>query len=135
MAGIIALLTAYSFVQMGMRFPSRGGIVEYLVQAYGMGLFSGASSVLYYIAQLIGMSMIALAFGKYMVELLGIKNDIILYERVFGSGLVVGLASLQLVGSRLIRAIQKIIVIGNLILLSAVAIGLSTFAEAGAPVG
>ena len=89
MAGIIALLTAYSFVQMGMRFPSRGGIVE----------------------------------------LLGIKNDIILYERVFGSGLVVGLASLQLVGSRLIRAIQKIIVIGNLILLSAVAIGLSTFAE------
>ena len=53
MAGIIALLTAYSFVQMGIRFPSRGGIVEYLVQAYGVGLFSGSSSILYYIAQLI----------------------------------------------------------------------------------
>jgi amino acid transporter len=40
-AGIIALLTGYSFVQMGTRFPSRGGVVEYLVQAYGTGLFSG----------------------------------------------------------------------------------------------
>ena len=129
MAGIIALLTAYSFVQMGIRFPSRGGIVEYLVQAYGVGLFSGSSSILYYIAQLIGMSMIALAFGKYMVELLGMKTDIVVYERLFASGLVVGLASLQLFGSRLIRGIQKVIVIGNLILLSAVAVGLSTFAE------
>jgi amino acid transporter len=41
MAGVIALLTGYSFVQMGMRFPSRGGIAEYLVQAYGPGLFPG----------------------------------------------------------------------------------------------
>jgi len=69
MAGIIALLTGYSFVQMGIRFPSRGGIVEYLVQAYGPGLFSGACSILFYIAQLIGMSMIALAFGKYSTKL------------------------------------------------------------------
>jgi len=47
MAGVIALLTGYSFVQMGIRFPSRGGGgVEYLVQAYGPGLFSGACSIL-----------------------------------------------------------------------------------------
>ena len=30
-AGVITILTGYSFVQMGVRYPSRGGIVEYLV--------------------------------------------------------------------------------------------------------
>jgi amino acid transporter len=128
-AGIIALLTGYSFVQMGIRYPSRGGIVEYLVQAYGPGLFSGACSILFYIAQLIGMSMIALAFGKYSTRLLGLQGDVDLVERVFGSGLIIALAALQLVGSQLIGRIQRVIVIANLILLSGVGLGLSAFAE------
>ncbi len=128
-AGVIALLTGYSFVQMGIRFPSRGGIVEYLVQAYGQGLFSGASSILFYIAQLIGMSMIALAFGKYSTKLVGIAEHLDLYERVFGSGLIIVLTALQLVGSRLIGGIQRIIVVLNLVLLSVVAVGLSSFAD------
>ena len=34
-AGIIALLTGHSFAQLGIRYPSQGGAVEYLVQAYG----------------------------------------------------------------------------------------------------
>ena len=128
-AGIIALLSGYSFVQMGVRFPSRGGIVEYLVQAYGVGVFSGACSILFYIAQLIGMAMIALAFGKYATKLVGIENNVGLYQHIFSSGLVVGLAALQLFGSRLVSSIQRIIVIFNLVLLAGVAVGLSTFAE------
>jgi amino acid transporter len=129
MAGVIALLTGYSFVQMGTRFPSRGGIVEYLVQAYGPGVFSGACSILFYIAQLIGMSMIALAFGKYSVKLLGLASDVGLWERIFGSGLVITLCALQLFGSESIRHIQRFIVIGNLLLLAGVAIGLSGLAD------
>ena len=129
LASIIAMLTGYSFVQMGVRFPSRGGVVEYLVQAYGPGLFSGACSILFYIAQLIGMSMIALAFGKYATRLVGLEDHVALYQRIFGSGLIVGLTALQLVGSRLIGHIQRIIVITNLVLLSVVAVGLSTFAD------
>ena len=129
LAGIIALLTGYSFVQMGIRFPSRGGIVEYLVQAYGPGLFSGACSILYYIAQLIGMSMIALAFGKYSAKLVGVDNHLSLYQHLLSSGLIVGLTALQLVGSRLIGGLQRIIVVANLVLLSIVAVGLSSFAD------
>jgi amino acid transporter len=128
-AGTIALLSGYSFVQMGIRFPSRGGIVEYLVQAYGVGVFSGACSILFYIAQLIGMAMIALAFGKYAVRLFGLVNNVDLLEHLFSSGLVVGLAALQLFGSRMVSSIQRLIVVFNLVLLAGVAVGLSTFAE------
>ena len=130
MAGIIALLTGYTFVQMGVRYPSRGGIVEYLVQAYGQGLFSGACSILFYIAQLIGMSMIALAFGKYSVKLFGLENQPDVLQKVFASALIVGLAALQLVGSELIRGIQRTIVITNIILLSVFAMALTGLGEA-----
>ena len=96
MAGIIALLSGHSFAQMGIRFPSRGGVVEYLVQAHGPGVVSGACSILFYIAQHIGMSMIALAFVKYSARLLGLETDIGVWDRIFRSGLVITWCALQL---------------------------------------
>lgn len=126
-AGIIALLTGYSFTRLGVRYPSRGGIVEYLVQAYGTGWFSGGCSILFYITQLIGMSMIALAFGKYAARLFGVSGDLHLWERVLASGLIVALVLLNLVGSELVSKVQKVVVIANLALLSAFTLGLSPF--------
>ncbi|HID46935.1 MAG TPA: amino acid permease [Chromatiaceae bacterium] len=39
--GMIALFSRYSLGKLGARYPSAGGIVEYLTQAYGVGLFTG----------------------------------------------------------------------------------------------
>ena len=74
-AGIIALLTGHSFVHLGIRYPTRGGVVEYLGQAYGTGRFSGGCSIVFYIAQLIGMAMISLAFGKFTAHLFGFGDS------------------------------------------------------------
>jgi amino acid transporter len=126
-AGIIALLTGHSFAQLGIRYPSRGGVVEYLVRAYGPGIFSGGCSILFYIAQLIGMSMISLAFGKFAAKLLGITENLIWWESVLASGLILGLTALNLVGSKLVSKAQGIIVLANLALLTAFTVGLSTF--------
>lgn len=130
-AGIIALLTGHSFVQLGVRYPSRGGVVEYLVQAYGPGIFSGACSILFYIAQLVGAAMISLTFGKFAVKLAGIEADLQLWERVLASGLILTLSALQLVGSKLVSRAQQIMVLLNLAILSAFAIGLSGQAQDG----
>jgi len=128
-AGVIALLTGYSFVQLGIRYPTRGGIVEYLVRAYGSGTFSGSCSILFYIAQLIGVAMISLAFGKYAAQLIGLTDNLAVWERILASGLVVGLAALNLAGSKLIGKIQKIIVISNLAILGSFAVALSSSAD------
>jgi amino acid transporter len=128
-AGAIALLTGHSFVQLGIRYPSRGGIVEYLVQAYGMGHFSGSCSILFYISQLIGMAMISLTFGKFAARLVGIEGDLLFGERVLGSGLIVGLSALALVGTSVIAQIQKKVVVANLILLAGFAAALAGYAE------
>lgn len=65
LGGIIALLSGYSMARLGARFPAAGGIVEYVVQAFGINVFSGAVSILFYIVGVVGMSLVAKAFGTY----------------------------------------------------------------------
>ncbi|MDX2418259.1 MAG: APC family permease [Xanthomonadales bacterium] len=124
-AGIIALLTGHSFAQLGIRYPSRGGAVEYLVQAYGSGRFSGACSILFYITCLIGMAMIALTFGKFSARLIGIVEDLDLWERILASGLIVGISLLKLIGSSSANIVGRVIVIANLLLVAGFAVALS----------
>ena len=129
-AGIIALLTGHSFVQLGIRYPSRGGVVEYLVKAYGAGRFSGGCSILFYIAQLIGMAMISLAFGKFAAHLLGVGDaDLLFWERVLASGLILGLVALNLVGSKFVGMAQRVVVLVNLVLLVGFTLALSAHAD------
>jgi len=129
-AGVIALLSGHSFVQLGVRYPSRGGIVEYLVRAYGTGRFSGGCSILFYIAQLIGMAMISLAFGKFAAHLLGLADaDLLFWQKVLGSALILALAALNLVGSSLVSTVQRVIVLANLALLAVFTIGLGMHAD------
>ena len=129
-AGIIALLTGHSFAQLGVRYPSRGGVVEYLVKAYGPGLFSGGCSILFYIAQLIGMAMIALAFGKFSAKLLSLgEADLLLWERLLGSALIVTLAALNLVGAKFVSSAQRLVVLANLAVLALFTVALSMRAD------
>ena len=52
-AGVIALASGYSMARLGARYPAAGGIVEYLAQAYGVGVISGALSILLYISAIV----------------------------------------------------------------------------------
>ena len=69
-AGIIALASGYSMARLGARFPAAGGIVEYLAQGYGIGLISGALSILLYISALVALALVAKTFGSYALALL-----------------------------------------------------------------
>ena len=129
LAGVIALLTGHSFVQLAVRYPSRGGLVEYLVQAYGVGVFSGACSLLFYISQLIGMAMISLAFGKFSAQLLFVESNLAFWERILACVLILGLSALNLVGSKLLSRMQRSMVIFNLTLLTGFTIALAVFAN------
>ena len=37
LAGLITLLLAYNVVKLGIRYPSQGGLIEYLLQGFGNG--------------------------------------------------------------------------------------------------
>jgi len=68
--GLIGLLSGYSMGRLGARYPSAGGVVEYLVQGFGAGRFSGIMSKMMYIGSLVAMSLVARTFGSYAHALL-----------------------------------------------------------------
>jgi amino acid transporter len=67
---IIALLSGYSLAKLAIRYPSRGGVTEYLVQSFGENIFSGSVSVLFYFAQLVAIAAVAKSFGTYASTLM-----------------------------------------------------------------
>ena len=67
LGGIIALFSGYSLGKLGARYPSSGGIIEYLAQSYGVGTFTGTMGIMMYFAAVVSLSLIAKAFGNYAV--------------------------------------------------------------------
>ncbi|WP_029520219.1 APC family permease [Persephonella sp. IF05-L8] len=64
-AGIIALLTSYSYAKLSVRYPSEGGTVEYLVRAFGNNLFTAYLNTLLLASYVIMLSLYSYAFGSY----------------------------------------------------------------------
>ena len=64
-AGLVALLTSYSYAKLAVAYPSEGGTVEFINQAFGGGILTGALNVLLWISYIIMLSLYAYAFGSY----------------------------------------------------------------------
>ena len=110
--GIIALLSGYSLAKLATAYPSRGGIVEYLVQCYGEGVFSGSLSVLFYLSAMVTIAMVAKTFGTYLSAMLGL--DIGVWANIFGVGVLILFMLINLAGSSIIAKSENIIVITKL---------------------
>ena len=68
-AGIVALVTSYSYARLSVAFPSQGGTVSFLDRAYGPGLLTGSANVLLWISYIVMLSLYAYAFGSYGASL------------------------------------------------------------------
>jgi len=64
-AGFVAVLQGYSFAKLGARYPSAGGLLEYVAKATGNGHFTGVTAWLTYLANAIVTAMVAVSFGSY----------------------------------------------------------------------
>jgi len=64
-AGLIALLTTYSYIKLSLRYPSEGGTIEFIVQAYGNTVFAGWINTLLLVSYIIMLALYAYAFGSY----------------------------------------------------------------------
>ncbi len=74
-AGIIALITAYSYSKLSVRFPSEGGTIEFIVQAFGPGVIPAWLNTLLLASYIIMLSLYSYAFGSYGAALIfGAEN-------------------------------------------------------------
>ena len=120
--GLISLTAGYSLARLALTFPSRGGMVEYLVQLYGEGVFAGAGGVLFYLAQVIGIAAVAKAFGIYGVQLFGLTSP--LWENGLALGIILLFTLVNSLGASWVSRSETLIVmikLGILILFTLLA--------------
>lgn len=98
-AGIVALLTAWSYLKLTLRYPSTGGTVEFLNRAFGPGAFTGALNILLCVSYVILLAVYAYAFGSYGAELFGGGEA---YRHFLASGILILLAVLNFLGPHIV---------------------------------
>jgi amino acid transporter len=119
--GVIALLSGYSMGRLGARYPTAGGVVEYLVQGFGVGRFSGSMSVMMYIAALVAVSLVARTFGSYAYSLLPAGSPRWLVE-VFAAAVVLAFMLVNLDGARAMARLESLVVLIKMTVLVAFAV-------------
>jgi amino acid transporter len=103
--GVIALLSGYSLGKLGAAYPSSGGLVEYLIQGYGVGIFSGAMSVMMYLSAVISISLVAKTFGVYGASFFDAGGSVVLVD-LFAAGIIVVFMLVNLLFARSTAAIE-----------------------------
>lgn len=119
--GLIALSSAYSLGKLGAAFPSSGGMIEYLTQAYGVGYFSGTMSVMLYFAAVVSLSLIAEAFANYTATFLPDQHSS-LWHPVLTSAIVILFVLINLRGAKDVAFWERLTVALKLLVLSVLAI-------------
>jgi len=64
-AGVVALLTAYSYVKLSVCYQSEGGTVTFIDKAFGDNILSGSINLMLWLSYLITISLYATAFASY----------------------------------------------------------------------
>ena len=112
LAGIVSALLGYTVVKLGVRYPSSGGLIAYLIEGFGNGRLVGIASWLgYFAAIVIVCSMVAVAFGSYATSLFIGDNAAGWWDNVFTSAIVLAMAAVNMVGSRVVDRAQSLIVV------------------------
>jgi len=108
-AGVIAALQGYSFAKLGARYPSAGGLLEYVAKGFGNGHFTGITAWLTYSANAIVTAMVAVSFGSYASSMLTGEESAV-WIKVFAALIILVMTAVNIVGSKLVANAQTVIV-------------------------
>ncbi len=116
-AGAVALVTAYSYAKLSVAFPSQGGTVEFLNQAFGEGVATGGLNVLLWLSYIIMLSLYAYAFGSYGASFFPAAAQPF-WRHILITVVVLLLTGLNLLGAAAVGAAEEWIVAVKLIILT-----------------
>jgi amino acid transporter len=115
LAGLISLALGYALAKLGVRYPSSGGIVTYLIKAFGNGRIVGVASWLGYLTAIVVVgAMVAVSFGDYARSLFIGTDAGHGWVTFFAVALVAAMAFLNMVGPRWVDRAQSLIVVALL---------------------
>ena len=125
-AGIVALLTSYSYAHLSLYFPNSGGTVNYINKGFGKNIFSGGTNNLLWISYIIMLSLYSTAFGSYAVNLITITGDNSIDKHILLSAIIIFSTILNYISLKTVTITESFTVFTKMIILSLfVVIGLN----------
>jgi len=125
-AGVVALLTSYSYLKLTLRYPGEGGTVAFLNQGFGGGIVTGAANILLLLSYVVLVAVYAYAFGSYGASLFP-EPERGLWLHVLISAVIVGLVVVGIFGDRLVIRSENFFNVVKMVLLAGfVVVGLVT---------
>ncbi|BAI80206.1 cationic amino acid transporter [Deferribacter desulfuricans SSM1] len=118
-AGIIALLTSYSYVNLSKTYPDRGGTVKFINQGFGKTVFSGAINNLLWVSYIIMLSLYASAFGSYAPNLLELTHNKTTDFHIYASAIIILASIINYYSIVVVGKIESYAVVIKLIILIA----------------
>lgn len=116
LAGVLALLCAYSFGKLGARFPSAGGPVEYLVRGLGDNWLSGGLNITLWLGYVLALALYARAFSGYALTLLPDLAGAWLRPAII-VGVTVTFLVLNAIGAEAVGRVELLIVAAKVLIL------------------
>jgi amino acid transporter len=123
-AGILALLTAYSYVKLSLRYPSEGGTIEFIVQAFGNNIFASLINNLLLMSYVIMLALYAYAFGSYGSAMF-LGSDVDWLHKLLSASVILIFTFINLLGAFMSGKAEDIMVFLKLFILI-VFIGVAT---------
>jgi amino acid transporter len=116
-AGLIALITSYSYVKLSLKYPDRGGTVKFINQGFGIGIFSGGINNLLWFSYIIMLSLYASAFGSYAPNLFQITSDKVVDSHIYATAIILIAAFINYYSIVVVGKIESYAVVIKLIIL------------------
>jgi len=116
-AGLIALITSYSYVKLSLKYPDRGGTVKFINQGFGISTFSGGINNLLWFSYIIMLSLYASAFGSYAPNLLELTGDKTIDSHIYATAIVIIAAIINYYSIVVVGKIESYAVVIKLIIL------------------
>lgn len=101
LAGAVAFITSYSYARLTVTYPSQGGTVEFLNQAFGPELITGGLNLLLWLSYIVMLSLYAYAFGSYGASFFPATAQPF-WKHVFISGVVILFTALNVLSANIV---------------------------------
>lgn len=108
--GIIALFSTYSYAKLGIKFPTAGGAVEFIVQGWGRGTMSGGVNLFMWIGYIISIALYAQGFSAYCLTFFTVAKTPLL-SKAIASGIVIFFTIINMLGAGSVGKAELFIVI------------------------
>ncbi|MBU2928596.1 APC family permease [Winogradskyella psychrotolerans] len=131
-AGLLALITSYSYVKLSQKYPDRGGTVKFINQGFGVSIFSGAINNLLWVSYIIMLSLYASAFGSYAPNLFAITSNTTIDFHIYASAIIILATAINYYSIAVVGKIESYAVIIKLIILIGF-IGIGAYGLIGNP--